>query len=89
MSKTTIKHNITVIRGSIYRSTIAVLLLILSLPVYLRGPVEVEAAFVLNVEHQVASIQVLHYKEEVLLCKNTLLSAHCHRQVGHKDCVRE
>lgn len=56
---------------------------------YLRGSVEIEAAFVLDVEHQVASIQVLHYKEEVLLCKNTLLSAHCHRQVRHEECVRK
>lgn len=59
-----------------------------NLSVYLRGSVEIEAAFILDVEHQVASIQVLHYKEEVLLCKNTLLSAHCHRQVRHEECVR-
>lgn len=35
--------------------------------VYSRCSVEIEATFVLDVEHQVASIQVLHYKEEVLL----------------------
>lgn len=43
-----------------------------NLPLYLRGSVEIEAAFVLDVEHQVTSIQVLHYKEEVLLGKNAL-----------------
>lgn len=40
-----------------------------NLMVHLRSSVEVKTTFVLNVEHQVASIQVLHYKEEVLLCK--------------------
>ena len=41
----------------------------LHIPVYSRGSIDIEAAFALNVKHQVASIQVLHYKEEVLLCK--------------------
>lgn len=40
-----------------------------NLTVHLRSSVEVKTTFVLNVEHQVASIQVLHYEEEVLLCK--------------------
>ena len=44
-----------------------------SLSAYSRGSVEIEAAFVLDVEHQVASIQVLHYKEEVLLCKQHII----------------
>lgn len=35
----------------------------------LRGSVDVKPAFVLDVEHQVTSIQVLHDEEEVLLCK--------------------
>lgn len=35
----------------------------------LRGSGDVEAAFVLDVEHQITSIQVLHDKEEMLLCK--------------------
>lgn len=34
-----------------------------------RGSGDVETAFVLDVEHQITSIQVLHDKEEVLLCK--------------------
>lgn len=41
------------------------------LTVYLRSSVNVKTTFVLNVEHQVASVQVLHHKEEVLLCKKT------------------
>lgn len=40
-----------------------------SVSVHLRGPVDVKATFVLDVEHQISSIQVLHYKEEVLLHK--------------------
>lgn len=44
-----------------------------TVPVFLRGSVEIEAPFVLDVEHQVASIQVLHYKEEVLLCKQHII----------------
>lgn len=35
----------------------------------LRGSGDVETAFVLDVEHQITSIQVLHDKEEMLLCK--------------------
>lgn len=35
----------------------------------LRGSAVVKPAFVLDVEHQVTSIQVLHDKEKVLLCK--------------------
>lgn len=42
-----------------------------NLAVHLRSSVNVKATFVLNVEHQVASVQVLHHKEEVLLCKKT------------------
>lgn len=34
-----------------------------NLMVHLRSSVEVKTTFVLNVEHQVASIQVLHYEE--------------------------
>lgn len=48
-----------------------------NLTVHLRRSVNVKTTFVLNVEHQVASVQVLHHKEEVLLCAkervNTLL----------------
>lgn len=39
-----------------------------NLPVHLRSSVNVKTTFVLNVEHQVASVQILHHKEEVLLC---------------------
>lgn len=56
---------------------------------YLRGSVEIEAAFVLDVEHQVASIQVLHYKEEVLLCKQHIIVSSRRRQMRHEECVRE
>lgn len=41
------------------------------LTAHLRSSVNVKTTFVLNVEHQVASVQVLHHKEEVLLCKKT------------------
>lgn len=77
MFKTTIKHSFTVIKSKSYRSSIeetncfCISRSSQALPVYLRGSVEIEAAFVLDVEHQVASIQVLHYKEEVLLWKTT------------------
>lgn len=36
---------------------------------YSRSSVEIKSSLVLDVKHQVTSIQVLHYKEEVLLCK--------------------
>lgn len=36
---------------------------------YLRGSGDVETALVLDMEHQITSIQVLHDKEEVFLCK--------------------
>lgn len=45
----------------------------LYITVYSRGSVEIKAAFVLDVEHQVTSIQVLHYKEEMLLCKQHII----------------
>ena len=48
---------------------------------YIRCSVEIEAAFVLDVEHQVASVQILHYKEEVLLCTNM---HYCQLTVTHK-----
>lgn len=34
---------------------------------HIRSPVEFEAAFVLNVEHQITPIEELHHKEEVVL----------------------
>lgn len=45
-------------------------------PAYSRSSVEIEAAFFLNVKHQVASIQVLHYKEEMLLRKQDVAVRH-------------
>ena len=34
---------------------------------YSHGSVDIEAALVLDVEHQVSAIQVLHYKEQTFL----------------------
>lgn len=48
--------------------TVANALHCVSQPLALRGSVCVKPAFVLDVEHQVTSIQVLHDEEEVLLC---------------------
>lgn len=42
---------------------------------YLRGSVHVKLVAELDVEHEVASVQVLHHKEEVLLDKRR--RGHC------------
>ena len=34
---------------------------------YSRGSVDIEAALVLDVEHQVSTVQVLHHKEQMFL----------------------
>lgn len=34
---------------------------------HIRSPVEFEAAFVLNVEHQITPIEKLHHEEQVFL----------------------
>lgn len=34
---------------------------------HIRSPVEFEAAFIPNVEHQITPIEELHHKEEVVL----------------------
>lgn len=52
-----VKNDIMSLRGSLPNLT-----------VHLRRSVNVKTTFVLNVEHQVASVQVLHHKEEVFLC---------------------
>lgn len=52
------------------------------LGVHSRSSVEIEAAFVLNVKHQVASIEELHNKEEVLLCKQDITVG---LRIGHEE----